>query len=335
MTVVTRKNKRSYNPDGAIDQLDIAGELRILPGGAIIGPNPSGAFDYFVDGNISGETGAEDRAAYDATVDGRSWPNAFSLLSSAIAASNTSIGSSDNRYWARRNRIFACGDQELDEDLTVLPEKCDIIGAGTDLLPFPRILGNHVIAAATVGVRLINLGFITQTTADLFVFPASCHGLQILGCLFQPGATSTKCLEITDSAHVRLIGNSIIVRAGSMASIFGVGISIEGDASIHDTIIEDNNITATIGVVIVESGAAAMGGLIKDNTIRAVGLCLNDASGDFQVVGNDFISDAADDGTGTGGSALAVKCNVLLALNNRLASSDHRNVPYPIEGSLG
>lgn len=241
-------------------------------------PNPHGAEDYFVDGNRV------------SSGNGLSWDAAFATLAEAITASNTSIGLTANRWWARRNRIFVCGDQEIDEDLTVLPEKCDIIGVGTDLLPFPRILGNHTIAAATVGVRFINCGFITQGTGDLLVLPASCHGFQMINCFMHPGTTSTKALEITSSAHVRILGNEITVGAGDMTKIFGVGISIEG-TTCHDTVIAGNRITATAGIAVVEAAAAAMGSRIEDNYIRATGLAIDDNSDDFQVINNRWITD--------------------------------------------
>ncbi len=242
------------------------------------GANPSGAQDYFVDGNAANNQS------------GLSWDTPNQSLSEAIALSNTSIGLSSNRWWARRNRIFALGDGELVENLTVFPEKCDIIGVGYDLLPFPRIVGNHVIAAATKGVRLINLGFYTSATSDLLVIPAGSHGFQMLYCFAHPGTTSTKALEITTCAHVRIIGNEITVGAGDMSVIFGVAISVEGTV-IHDTIIEGNKITATAGIAIVEAAAAAFGSRIEGNTIRATALAIDDNSDDFQVVNNRWMTD--------------------------------------------
>lgn len=279
---------KTYRDQGG-DRSVIAngGTLLVETGASVVFPNPHGGQDYFVDGNVS------------ATGDGLSWATAFLTLAEAIAASNISIALTANRWWARRNRIYVCGDQEIDEDLTVLPEKCDIIGTGTDLLPFPRILGNHTIALATVGVRLINLGFITQATGDLLVLPAGCHGFQMIGCFMHPGTTSSKALEITNSAHVRILDNEITVGAGDMSKIFAVGISVEG-TTCHDTVIKGNRITATAGIAVVEVGAAAMGSLIADNIIRATGLAIDDNSDDFQVVNNRWMTDV-DTTTSTAG----------------------------------
>ncbi len=129
--------------------------------------NPSGAAEYYVDLNIL------------TSGDGLSWGSAFSTIAAAITASNASIGLLKNRWWARRNIINVVGDG-ITESLTILPEKCDIIGRGADLYAFPRITGNHVIAVAKVGCRFINMGFVSAANADLFDIPAGCFGLSFL-----------------------------------------------------------------------------------------------------------------------------------------------------------
>lgn len=283
-----RKISTGWEDGNAVFRNRSTGErvFSITPGGAIF-PNPYGAQDYFVDLNVS------------ASGDGLSWDQAFGTIAEAITASNTSIGLTANRWWARRNRIFVCGDG-ITESLTVMPEKTDIIGVGSDLFPFPRIVGNHAVAAATVGLRLINLGFYTATTGDLMSFPAACHGLQIINCFMHPAATSSKAIEITSSAHVRIIGNEITVGAGDMSKIFAVGISIEGNTC-HDTHIIGNRITATAGIAVTgTTGVAAMGSVISDNIIRATALAIDDDSDDFQVVNNRWMTDI-DTTTSTAG----------------------------------
>jgi len=295
--------------------------------------NPHGAQDYFVDLNMTTASTTVAKAARDLTVDGKSWATAFQTLAAAITASNASIGLTANRWWARRNRIFVCGD-EIVEDLTVLPEKTDIIGVGTDLLPRPRLYGQHSFVSK-VGVRFQNMGFYSGTgdTGAMMTFIAGAHGLTFEDCEFLAGAAGmTKALSITDCAHVRILNNDFKVGAGSMTNIFGLAIEIAGTASIHDLMIQGNRITATAGITV--ANGTLMGSLIADNYIRATALCLNDASSDVQVVNNRFISDASDDGSGAGGGALAIKCAILLASGNMMSSSDHRNAPFPIMGTL-
>lgn len=305
------------------NRLGITATGQLILDGQVIGPwvNPTGAEDYFVDGNV-GTSG-----------DGLTWDNAFDTIAEAIAASNISIALTANRWWARRNRIFILGDGEFDEDLTVLPEKCDMIGMGYDITPYPRIQGNHAIAAATKGVRMINLGFFTDATGDLLSLPAGCHGFEMHGCLLHPGTTSTKAIEITSAAHVRIDGNKIMVGGGDRSRVFGLGISVEGLTS-HDLEITNNYIDATLGIDVVESTGAHEGGLIANNFIRAAGLCIDDQSGDFQIHNNNMISAAADDGSGTGGGALAVICAVAMATGNRLSCAGDLNAPYPPQATL-
>jgi hypothetical protein len=263
----------------SVGQLTVDSIVNQFGSSLMPGVNPSGGIDYFVDLNTA-----------NGTKDGLSWDTSVPLIATAITKSNASIGLASNRFWARRNRIFVQGDV-MTESLTVLPEKCDIIGVGTDLRPFPRVYGNHTIALAKVGCRFINMGFVTTGTGDLFVIPAGSHGLQFVGCTFEPGSTSTKALEITDSAHVRITDCRFTVGAGDISKIFAVAISIEGNTC-HDVVIQGNQITATSGVCVTgTSSVAAVGSLIADNYIRAVALAIDDDSDDFQVINNRWITD--------------------------------------------
>lgn len=263
-----------YRDKGGDRQVIAAGGALIMePGSLIQYANPTGAADYYVDLNVS------------ATGDG-SMMSPFATLAEAIAASNISIGLTANRWWARRNRIFVMGDG-ITESLTVLPEKCDIIGLGSDLHPFPRITGAHTIALAKVSCRFINTGFQATGTGDLFVIPVGCHGLEFHGCHFQAAtAGNTKCLEITNSAIVKVIGCRIVQNPGAYGTgIFGIGVSIEGTTSTHETVIEDNFIDATVGVKVAAS-SPAYGSIIKDNVIKSVSFWVDDDSDTVMVINN-------------------------------------------------
>lgn len=264
---------RNIDPNAAI-QLSKIGGL-----------NPSGAQDYFVDLNRVESN------------EGTTWGSAFKTIAEAITASNASIGLAGNRWWAKRNRIYVCGDG-IDEDLTVLPEKTDIIGVGYDIHPFPRVVGNHTIAVAKKGCRFIDMGFYTSGTGDLFVIPASSHGIAFLGCHMHPGTTSTKALEITSCAHVRIEDCIITVGNGDRTNIFGIGISLEG-TTFHDCFIGRNKIDGTIGIKCA-AGLTAHGGMIYENFIRSTGLWIDDDSDDFMVINNRGIT-AVDTATSTAG----------------------------------
>jgi hypothetical protein len=242
---------------------------------------------YYVDLNV-------------AATGGGSPDHPFATIAEAIAASNTSIGLSANRWWARRNYIYVCGDG-IEEDLTVLPEKCDIIGCGSDLVPYPRVIGAHTIALAKVGCRFINMGFQATGTDDLFVIPAGCHGLQFLGGMMQAAAAgNTKALEITNSALVVVQGVKIVQNPGAYATgIFGIGVSIEGILATHQITIDSNWINATVGVKCVAS-SPAYDGVISNNFIHSVSYWVDDDSDAFHVINNRAITDI-DTSTSTAG----------------------------------
>jgi len=254
----------------------------------------------------------------------------FSTIAEAITASNASIGLAANRWWARRNKIFVCGDG-IEENLTVLPEKCDIIGCGSDLVPYPRIIGHHTIAAAKVGCRFINMGFTADGTGDLFVIPAGCHGLQFLGGHMQPSAAgNTKALEITDSALVRIEGVEIYQNPAAYGTgIFAVGIAIEGTASNHQTVIKGCYINAAEGIDVV-SGAPAYDSRIEDCTIHAVALTIDDNSDKFHIVGNKLFTDEDIDAD----PAIGIDCKVEYAAGNFITGTGTAGETYTFPYAL-
>jgi hypothetical protein len=265
---------------------------------------------YYVDLNV-------------AATGGGSPDHPFATIAEAITASNASIGLAANRWWARRNRIFVCGDG-ISEDLTVLPEKCDIIGCGSDLYPFPRVIGHHIIAAAKVGFRSINMGWQNDAASDLFVIKAGSHGLQFIGGLMTPAVGgSTKALELTDSACVVIDGVRIQYNIGG--GIFAEGITVEGTVG-HEITIKGCDIYATEGIH-VASGNGCTGSIIKDNDIYATALTINDESLLFRVTGNRLISAAT---VGLAAGAGGIVCNPLLASGNKIGGKDTvTNADYP------
>lgn len=254
----------------------------------------------------------------------------YSTIAEAITASNASIGLAANRWWARRNRIFVCGDG-IAENLTVLPEKCDIIGCGSDLTPYPRVIGHHTIALAKVGCRFINMGFTADGTGDLFTIPAGCHGLQFLGGHMQPSAAgNTKALEITDSALVRIEGVEIYQNPAAYGTgIFAVGIAIEGILSNHQTVIKDCYINAAEGIDVVAS-APAYDSRIEGCTIHAVALTIDDNSDQFHIINNRLITDADIDA----GATVGIDCKVEYAAGNIITGTGEAGESYTFPYAL-
>jgi hypothetical protein len=313
MADTTYQPKVYRKQGGDVMVIAAGGQVLVEPGGSIMAGNPTGAADYFVDLNVS------------ATGDG-SIQSPFATIAEAITASNTSIGLTANRWWARRNRIFVMGDG-IDEDLTVLPEKCDIIGIGSDLVPYPRVIGHHTIAAAKVGCRLINMGFQLDGTAVGITIPAGCHGFQIIGGMLQPSAAgNTVGVQITASALVKIQGFEIHRNPAAYGTgICAVGIAIAGTASNHQTLIDGCFIEATEGIDVVAS-APAYGSRIQNNLIKATALCIDENSGVVIVAWNELIT-AANGNTDCAG---AINANAALAIGNRITSANTANCPYPI-----
>jgi hypothetical protein len=264
-----------------------------------------------------------------AATGGGSPDHPFATIAEAIAASNASIGLAGNRWWARRNRIFVCGDG-ISEDLTILPEKCDIIGCGSDVYPFPRVIGHHIIALAKVACRFINMGFQADAATPLFVIPAGSHGLQFLGGLMTPAVGgSTRAIQMTDTACVVVDGLKIQYNIGG--GIFAEGMSILGTVG-HEIEIKNSDIYATEGIHIA-AGNGCTGSIIKKNNIYATALTVNDESLLFRVVDNQLVTAAV---VNIAAGALGIVCNEHLASGNKLggANTGACNADYPFVVAL-
>ena len=277
---------------------------------ASVSGNPWGAQDYFVDGNRSTTSG-----------DGKSWETAFQSLSEAITASNITIVASANRWWARRNRIFACGDQELTEDLTIFPEKCDVIGVGYDVEPQPRITGTHILAAVATGkargTRFFNCGFMNNAAGPTIHLKTDEMGVEFHYCNFWPLVTgSTHCILLADDNRAFKMTNCrIMEHAGAPGTgIFAECIKISGTGQ-HDMLISNNYMYGTEGIEI-EAGTGGYNTIIEYNLIRATLLTIKDTAGLAIVRGNHLIT-AADANTITA----AITCTADLAVDNVITHS--------------
>jgi len=269
-------------------------------------PNPSGADDFWMDLNV----------AY--TGDGsRDYP--FSTVEEAIAASNVSIGLKENRWWARRNRIFVMGD-EINEDITVLPEKCDIIGVGTDFAPYPRFMHSWAIAAAKKGVRFINLGWMNDAADVALALPVGSHGNELWYCHFIRETAGTHGLTIVTSANIKIIGCEFLPDgAGGLFTTSAISLLT---GACYDAEIRDNYITGAVGVTIA---AAAFGSRLVNNNIYASGKVVVDTGLTTHLFGNNMISAL---NSGDANASTAITANPLLAAGNYLATANH-NGPYP------
>lgn len=283
-----------------------------------LGPNQSGGADYFVDGNKANDLG-----------DGLSWPTAKNTFSSAVTLSNAYIASSANRAWAKRNRIHCTGDT-LAEDITILPNKCDVIGYGShDSNPMCTLEGDHTIgAAAHQGTRFMNMRFLHKNAAgDIFTVPATTGGLAFIGCVFD-AHQATKAggaLVITGVLGFKVLGCRFIGAYSDAVIELGAG-------AIADCIIADNVIEgADKGIEV--NASFTMGqwqGYILRNTFHTTLACIDDNSSLFVINDNRGVTLAAK-GSNLAG---AVDGEENLSMGNRFTTSDATNVLWPAEGAI-
>jgi len=277
-----------YRDSGGDRQVIAAGGiLRMEPGSMVQYANPTGAADYYVDGNVS--------ATGEGTID-----SPYLTLAEAITASNSSIDDDTTRWWARRNRIFVMGDQEITENLTIFPEKCDVIGLGFDIEAMPRITGTHIIAAwatgKAYGTRFFNCGFMNNAAGPTVHLVTDEMAVEFHGCLFWPKVTgSTHCILLEDDNRAfKMIGCRVMEHAAAPGTgIFAEGIKVSGTGQ-HDMVIRDNFIRATEGIHI-EAGTGGYNGLIVNNIIHATAYVINDASKLWYVIDNRLITDVDTD----------------------------------------
>lgn len=212
------------------------------------------------------------------SVDGLSWKTAFSTIAAAIAASNTFTALTENS--GRRNRIYIDGKEEWDENLSVLPNKCDMIGVGNTYGKSPRLRAYQTITTLSRGCHIYNLVFQNDTNGVLFTIPTSTSQLEFHNCTFDAvgGIQTTIALKLEGSCQgLKVIGCKF---SGSSNQSCTRAIQLNGDCLQSE--ISDNFISAvTVGIEIADAvGSKDYQLLIKDNVI-----CRSDESTPQLVTG--------------------------------------------------
>ena len=293
---------KTYRTNGGDKQVIAAGgTLAMEPGSFIQFANPTGAADYFVDGNVS--------ATGDGTID-----SPFLTLAEAIAASDTSIALTANRWWARRNRIFLMADTTT-ENLVKFPTKCDVIGLGSyDGNTQPGITGRHLPVGEAYGTRFYNIHFKAVAHASpIITLTSESSGIQFHGCTFD-GTAGTMTSAILATASPFLVVNDCDFIGTFVTSYITFGAGEAGRARITNNRMLG---TAAKGIVAPGTTTASWMPLIQDNTIMATGKPIEDAASVFFVVDNRLMTDI-NIGTTTDGYSfdLSQACgNILTGLN--------------------
>jgi hypothetical protein len=256
---------------------------------------------YYVDGNVSATgSGSPDHP--------------YATLAEAIAASDASIALSANRWWARRNRIYACGD-DLTEDLVKFPTKCDVIGCGSqDSNTQLGLSGHHAPVGESFGTRFFNVQFKAKAHASpVITLTNETGGLQLRGCTFD-GTLGTMTSGILATASPFLIVDDCDFVGTFVTSYITFGAGEAGR-----TRITNNRMlgAAAKGIVAPAQTTATWMPLIQGNTIMATGKPIEDAASVFFVVNNRLMTDINIATTTDGYSFdLSQACgNILTGLN--------------------
>lgn len=266
---------------------------------------------YYVDGNVA------------ATGNG-SPDHPYATLAEAIVASDAAMALATNRWWARRNRIYAVGDT-LSEDLVKFPTKCDVIGCGSyDANVKPGLSGMHVPVGESYGTRFFNVHFKAHAhAAPVITLTNATSGLHLVGCTIDGTAgTMTSGILSTASPFLEVINCDFIGTFVTSYITFGAGEA-------GRTRIMGNRMlgTAAKGIVVPGTTTASWMPLIQDNTIMATGKPIDDAASIFFVVNNRLMTDI-NIATTTDGYTfdLSQACgNILTGLNGVAAT-----VPFAV-----
>ena len=261
---------------------------------------------FYVDANVS-TTGRS----------GKTWDDAFATIAEGLAAAHTDIGK--NRAWAKRNTVYYVGDS-ISEALVLAAEKTDLIGVGSDVGSTPKLSGSFTIGTARQSFRIINMGFIPTSTAPVVTFPAGMHGWEMHHVTLWKSESyaSSAGLLSTDSRDWVMKDCRIVPDAGGAKHT--IGVNLAGTSSGQGRCLMENCLIVGVeGINVVDTSQAFEGGWIKNNTIIATNLCVDDNSSGLLFTNNNLITAAA--GGSTDGSGV-VDWNTEMICNNRVHASD-------------
>lgn len=283
---------------------------RILP--HAFPPDPSGV-SFYVDANVA------------AAGDGSSWDEAFSLIASGLAAADAQIGLSANRAWAKRNTVYYCGDY-VSEALVLAAEKTDLIGVGSDVGSFPRVVGPFTIGTAVPSFRIINMGFMPTSTAPAITFPSGMHGWELHFVTLYKNTSYVCTAQLLSTDSRDFVMQNVRILPDNAGALSTIGFNIAGTTSgVGSARIRDCEIHGVEGLNVVDTSAYYEGATCKRTLIKATNLCIDDNSDSIAFIDCRLITAAA---SGSAAGSGIVDWNAALAVGNIAASSDG-NGPLP------
>jgi hypothetical protein len=284
-----------------------SGPAMIGNGGALIPSRPGKT--YFVAGNYGSDS-----------ADGKSWDTALKTLDAAFDISNAFIAAGSTG-WAARNTICISGDS-FNEDLLVFPSKADVIGYGScDGFAMASIEGNHApVNAQNWATRFFNIRFVTEAAGVIITLANTSGGVQLIECLVDAtgDATATLGFSLTASTYFKLINTRF---QGAFST--GYGYFATGEALGFEAIGCRMTGSAGYGITLHSGTTMSYLGLMQENIIQAAGCTLDDQQNQIILVGNRFISAAAN-----GDASLHLHASVRAADN--WLSNASTSGPYPV-----
>lgn len=252
--------------------------------------------------------------------DGSDWEKAFATLAYAITISNANIATTAGA--ASRNRIYVRGNK-VEEDLTVPPINCDVIGCGSnDAEDKTHIIGEHAwTGSATLeGSGFYNLTFSNDDASPIFAV-ATVAGLYFGNCDFIASNDSIHAIHLTGSTghDLRLI-NCRIINDSANDPFDTAGILMATTTTFYNLEIRDSYIEGDIGIKI--DTTHVYNGVIDNCTVKAVVMTIDDNSDDVVIKNCRMITATT--------AAAGLDVNKLLCIGSVITGSDRAlNVPNP------
>lgn len=277
-------------PGGAELVIASGGKLTVQSGGAIVGPNPTGETDYYVDSSVSA-SGA-----------GTSWPTAFKTIAEAVAVPVVA-----------GDRVFIKGI--FNEAVTLAVAGVALIGVGTTsaqcLWTAPDTAAPCLTVAAAADVVIDNIRFRPPVANAAIALTGACHQFRLQDCRIQGKAGSWYGISSNGlSANVRITGCEFyyINTASYGIAIYGHTYAT-GEHSgwvIEDCLFHSNlkHIVCRLRQGIITRCIFAGKGLIANGTMAAIttGIDISGAIGGCNIVsrnvlGGDYSTDTYVSGT--------------------------------------
>ena len=262
---------------------------------------------WYVDGNRLNNSG-----------DGKTWASAYKLLATAMAASHADIARSSDRQWAARNTIYVKGD-EIEEDITKLAQKTDIIGVGSNSgYGKAGITGTWIIPDTVnyMGCHFYNMMFTDEGATAIWDVDTQ-SGLEFHECLFDSGTSTTIGIELNES-DLLVIDNCEFTVVSATKGFSTAAIVVVNATNVLYDIKITNNIIETAGIGIDWNESDSHNCWIADNYIFATGLVIDDDGDQCRVVNNRLITEVDVD---THGENTGWDFNPNLSVGNELIGS--------------